>query len=185
MSQPGLNLEIQEDFDSDPGHARIRLVGVTNVQGKMGFSLKRLMGEPPYLGAGGWQFDRCHLEPQAVLTEGDVVLLVGPEVVDHLAFNTPIELELPDLGLKGEANWPDIAPSPGGPGIGTVLRYSDDPPPAPPTAPPPAPPTASPAAPPTNPPAATPGQSPVSSPATSPGSSPATYKAARARDEHE
>ena len=118
-------LDIREDLDSEPGHALIRLVGISEARGQIGFELKRSRGDPPFLGAHGWQFTKCALKPLEVINDGDITLKVGPEVVDHLTYNTPIELTLPDLGVTAKANWPDIAPSPGGPSAGTVLRYGE------------------------------------------------------------
>ena len=140
-----MRLSIEEDVSAEPGHALLRLQGVAPAA-DMRFRLSRKAQEPPNLGHGGWQAEPALLEPQEVRAEGgDTVLLVGPEVVDHIPFNTPVEIEVPALGAKAQEWWPDIAPSPGGPASARLRASRPAPPkPAAPVAPvppvPPAPP---------------------------------------------
>ncbi len=49
------------------------------------------------------------------------MLKVGPAVVDRMAADAPIELELPALGLTLRSYWPDIAPSPGAADLSVAL----------------------------------------------------------------
>ena len=136
-----MRLSIEEDVSAEPGHALLRLQGVAPAA-DMRFRLSRKAQEPPNLGLDGWQAEPALLEPQEVRTEGsDTVLLVGPEVVDHVPFNTPVEIEVPALGAKAQEWWPDIAPSPGGPASARLRASRLAPPkPAAPVPPAPAPP---------------------------------------------
>ena len=136
-----MRLSIEEDVSAEPGHALLRLQGVAPAA-DMRFRLSRKAQEPPNLGLDGWQAEPALLEPQEVRAEGgDTVLLVGPEVVDHIPFNTPVEIEVPALGAKAQEWWPDIAPSPGGP-ASARLRASRPAPPKPAAPVAPAPPAA-------------------------------------------
>jgi hypothetical protein len=115
-----MRLSIEEDVSAEPGHARLRLEGVAPAA-DMRFRLSRKAQEPPNLGRDGWQAEPALLEPLEVRAEGgDTVLLVGPEVVDRIPFNTRVEIEVPALGGRFQEWWPDIAPSPGGPGSGRL-----------------------------------------------------------------
>jgi hypothetical protein len=134
-----MRLSIEEDVSAEPGHALLRLQG-TAPAADMRFRLSRKAQEPPNLGLDGWQAEPALLEPQEVRAEGgDTVLLVGPEVVDHIPFNTRVEIEVPALGASAQEWWPDIAPSPGGP-ASARLRASRPAPPRPAAPAPPVPP---------------------------------------------
>ncbi len=147
----GVRLTIEEDTGAPPGHARLRLEGVDELADPR-FRLRRRGAEAEHLGPQGWQNSPVLLEPDAVEPEaGGVVLKVGPAVVDRMAADAPIELELPALGLTLRSYWPDIAPSPGA-ADRTLARPTREPrqpaapvrPAAPPPAPEPAPPPVTP-----------------------------------------
>jgi hypothetical protein len=134
-----MRLSIEEDVSAEPGYALLRLEGVAPAA-DMRFRLSRKAQEPPNLGADGWQAEPALLEPLEVRAEGgDTVLLVGPDVVDRIPFNSRVEIEVPALGAKAQEWWPDIAPSPGGP-ASARLRASRPAPPGPAAPVPPAPP---------------------------------------------
>jgi hypothetical protein len=134
-----MRLSIEEDVSAEPGHALLRLEGVAPAS-DMRFRLSRKAQEPPNLGLDGWQAEPALLEPLEVRAEGgDTILLVGPEVVDRIPFNTPVEIEVPALGARAQEWWPDIAPSPGGP-ASARLRVSRPAPPRPAAPVPPVPP---------------------------------------------
>jgi hypothetical protein len=118
------------------------------------FRLRRLDGEPAELGPHGWQNGPADLTADAVRAEGgDLVLEVGPAVVDHIVMDTRVEVELPAAGATASAFWPDIPPSAsrrGGYTLGTGPGLQEAPapfvakppplPPPEPVAPPPPPP---------------------------------------------
>ena len=142
-----IRLTIEEDTAAPPGHARLRLEGIGQLADPR-FRLRRLDAEPQHLGPQDWQNSPALLEPDAALDEvGAVVLKVGPAVVDRMAADAPIELELPALGLTLRHYWPDIAPSPGAADLTLVRSTRSAGPaaaPARPAAPPPDPPPAEP-----------------------------------------
>lgn len=95
------------------GWAELVLRGVTATT-EARFRLRRLDGEPSELGLQGWQNGPSDLIASAVRVEaGDLVLEVGPAVVDYLVEDTQVEVELPAAGVTAFAFWPDIRHSPG------------------------------------------------------------------------
>jgi hypothetical protein len=108
-----VSLTIEEDTAAPPGHARLCFSGLAPPADPR-FRLRRLDAEPEHLGPHGWQNSPALLEPDAVVDEnGTTVLQVGPAVVDRMAADAPIALEVPAAGLSLRSYWPDIAPSPG------------------------------------------------------------------------
>jgi outer membrane biosynthesis protein TonB len=146
-----VRLTIEEDTGAPPGHARLRLEGIGQLADPK-FRLRRLDAEPEHLGPQGWQNSPALLAPDALEDEaGAVVLKVGPAVVDRMAADAPIELELPALGLTVRSYWPDIAPSPGAADLTVALATRAPRQPAAPVRPaalPPAPEPVAPATPP-------------------------------------
>lgn len=108
-----VRLTIEEDTGAPPGHARLCFEGLAPPADAR-FKLRRLDAEPEHLGPHGWQNSPALLEPDAVVEEGGTtVFQVGPEVVDRMAADAPIALELPAAGVSLRSYWPDIAPSAG------------------------------------------------------------------------
>lgn len=108
-----VSLTIEEDTGAPPGHARLCFAGLAP-PADAHFRLRRLDAEPEHLGPHGWQNSPALLEPDAVVDEGGTtVLQVGPAVVDRVAADAPIEVDLPAADLSLRSYWPDIAPSPG------------------------------------------------------------------------
>jgi len=108
-----VRLTIEEDTAAPPGHARLCFADLA-APADARFRLRRLDAEPEHLGPQGWQNSPALLEPDAVVAEGGVtVFQVGPAVVDRMAADAPIEVEVPSAGLSLRSYWPDIAPSPG------------------------------------------------------------------------
>lgn len=94
------------------GHAEIRITGVKAGDARANFYVRRLDYEKNNLGPEGWQGPEAEWTPLSVRQEGyDVVVRIGPDVVDRLEVGTPVEIEFPSLGVKSTAPWPDIAPS--------------------------------------------------------------------------
>ena len=108
-----VRLTIEEDTAAPPGHARLCFAGLA-APADARFRLRRLDAEPEHLGPHGWQNSPALLEPDAVVEEdGVTVFRVGPAVVDRMAADSPIALEVPAAGLGLRSYWPDIAPSAG------------------------------------------------------------------------
>ncbi len=130
-------LIVEEYLEADPGHALLRLQGASAGEDAR-FRLLRPGAELPYLGPGGWQSEPALLTPLSVRhDDGEVVLVVGPAVVDQIGLDTRVRVEAEGLGFTGEAYWPDMAPSLGGPA--TAYVDASRPAVAPATAPPPRP----------------------------------------------
>jgi hypothetical protein len=127
-----VSLTIEEDTAAPPGHARLCFAGLAPPADAR-FRLRRLGAEPEHLGPHGWQNSPALLEPDAVVEEGDTtVFQVGPPVVDRMAADAPIELDLPAAGLSLRSYWPDIAPSPGAADLSVAVARRAPPEPAPP-----------------------------------------------------
>ncbi len=113
-------LVIEEDIDAPPGHALLRLQGAGAGEDAR-FRLLRPGAELGHLGPSGWQTEPALLTPLSVRREGDeTVLQVGPDVVDHIAVDDRVRVEVPGLGFTGDDYWPDIPPSAGGLAAGYV-----------------------------------------------------------------
>jgi hypothetical protein len=113
-------LVIEEDLDAPPGHALLRLHGAGAGEDAR-FRLLRPAKELGHLGPSGWQTEPALLTPLSVSREGEeTVLRVGPDVVDQIAVDDQVRIEVPGLGFTGEDYWPDIPPSSGGLAAGYV-----------------------------------------------------------------
>lgn len=134
---PAHSLHVEEDTARPAGHALLRLGGITGLADPR-FRLKRLdteqyLREAPTGAKDAWHNSQSLLTPTEAREEGaDTVLAVGPDVVDWVPADTPVQLELPALNLTLDTWWPDIAPSPGGAGSGAVAAPLRPPPPPPP-----------------------------------------------------
>ena len=104
---------IHEDR-SEPGggFAVIRVTGVAHNPGDAGFSVRRIGYDRSTLGRSGWQGPDARLYPMDVrFHQGSLYLKVGPDVVDRIEVGTPIEIEIPSVGVRATLHWPEIAPS--------------------------------------------------------------------------
>ena len=132
------------------GYALVRVHGAAGRGDAIGLFVRRLGFEANNLGAEGWQGPESPWTPLGIEDDGaDLVLSIGPDIVDRIDVGQPIELDIPRLGLRVRMPWPDIAPSSssGASRTGTpVNRPRTAMPPEPPAAPPPtaAPPTTAP-----------------------------------------
>ena len=94
------------------GHAVIRVAGIASSPDNPPYAIRRLGYDKNNLGYDGWQGPDAWLQPMAtVVHNAGVDLRVGPEVVDVIDVGTPIEIEIPSLGVRSTLHWPDIAPS--------------------------------------------------------------------------
>lgn len=93
------------------GHAVIVLQGVEALADRPGFRLKPLDGG--FISGKRSGAKSNMLTPLATrLTENGVELVVGPDIVSNplLLAGTPVVIELPDVGVRGEFLWPNVAP---------------------------------------------------------------------------
>lgn len=104
-------LEIDPDPDRPFGWARLVIRGAVRASDTR-FRLRRLDGDPSEMGPHGWQNGPTDLTAVSVRVAGqDLILEVGPEIVNHIVIDTRVEVELPAIGLAASAFWPDIPPS--------------------------------------------------------------------------
>ena len=110
---PTSEITIHEDR-SEPGggFAVIRVTGVAHNPGDAGFSIRRIGYDRNALGRDGWQGPDTRLYPLAVrFHQNCLYLKVGPDVVDVIEVGTPIDIEIPAVGVRATLHWPEIAPS--------------------------------------------------------------------------
>jgi hypothetical protein len=106
----------------DGRRARLRFVSVTVPEEppeRIGIAIRRDDTAAPWLGPHGWQPAEHLFEPEEVWLEGDdLVLTVGPPVVDGISPSTVVDVQLVDLDLRGSVTWanlpgrPPLAPPP-------------------------------------------------------------------------
>lgn len=106
MPQVGLQV-IDDDSRPGGGYARLIFEGQADRAGpKVTVTLRRGGDSDPWLGPRGWQPGEHAFEPAAVETEGgDLVVVVGPEVVGHIETFTTVQAALPEFELSGVASW--------------------------------------------------------------------------------
>lgn len=106
-----ITVEAFED-ESRPqgGHAVILLHGLDNVPAGTTFRL-RPVDASQHTGDRAWR--SASLAPITTrVTDRGVEFVVGPDVVSNpmLLSGTPVVIELPDAGVRGEFLWPNVAP---------------------------------------------------------------------------
>ena len=91
------------------GHAVILLRGLATAPDRPAFRLRPV--DATAAGPGDWP-DDWHQAILARTTEQGVELVIGPEVADSplLLPGTAVEIELPDLAVRGEFLWPSVTP---------------------------------------------------------------------------
>ncbi len=111
--RPTGHVSIREDRSvPGGGHAEVRIAGVQATADRANFHVRRLNYEKNNLGPEGWQGPEAEWTPLAVRQDGtDLVVSVGPDVVDRIEVGMPVEIEFPGLGVSSTAPWPDISPS--------------------------------------------------------------------------
>ena len=112
MARP-TEITIHEDR-SEPGggYAVIRITGINANPGNASYAIRRLGYDRNNLGYEGWQGPDARLDPLAVrYRQGELYLKVGPEVVDTVEVGTPVEIEVPAVGVRATLHWPEIATS--------------------------------------------------------------------------
>lgn len=100
-----------EDDDSRPdgGYARVVLVGQGRAvaAGDIRIFFQKFQGSDPCLGRRGWQAAEFGFQPRDVDTVGeDLVLIVGPEVVNQIEEDSAIRVRVPAFGIVGDLRWP-------------------------------------------------------------------------------
>ncbi len=111
--RPNGHVSIREDRSvPGGGHAEVRIAGVQATVDRANFHVRRLNYEKNNLGPEGWQGPEAEWTPLAVRQDGtDLVVSVGPDVVDRIEVGMPVEIEFPALGVTATTPWPDISPS--------------------------------------------------------------------------
>ena len=106
MPQVGLQV-IDDDSRPGGGYARLIFEGQADQAGQsVTVTLRRGGDSDPWLGPRGWQPGEHAFKPAAVEAEGgDLVVVVGPEVVAHIETFTTVQATLPELQLSGVASW--------------------------------------------------------------------------------
>lgn len=116
-------IEIEEDISRPPGYARLTLKpGLPAGQAIEGLQIGRMLAEQEYLGATGWHGKPVVLPVQEINRSADqVVLQVGPEIVDRIDAETRVSIEIVGPGLREDLFWPALAMSPPKDTAGMVL----------------------------------------------------------------
>jgi hypothetical protein len=113
-------IDIEADLDprNQPGYAVVRIAGAGNAESQgvrgLAFRVTRLDREKDnQLGVDGWSPAETDLLAEEVWSEpnGDLVLRVGPRVVDHVPYDTQVEITLDTLDGVGVVIWPDLPTS--------------------------------------------------------------------------
>ena len=96
------------------GYAVVHVPGALLPGGDVEMHIRRIGFDRSNLGPDGWQGPEAPLRPRFVTPTADGLEIgIGPEIVDRISFGTPVEIEVPALGLRSVLHWPDIAPSVG------------------------------------------------------------------------
>ena len=113
MMRPIGRITVTEDRSVPTGgYALVRVHGAAGHGQGVGLFVRRLGYEDNNLGAEGWQGPESPWTPLSVGDDGlDLVMRIGPDIVDRIEVGQPIELEVAKLGLRIELPWPDITPS--------------------------------------------------------------------------
>ncbi len=111
-----MTVSVEPDDARGPGHALIRVPNAAAVT-DAGFRIARDPDWPePNLGPAGWQGAETLLTPDAVVRDGnDLVLSVGPAVCERLEVGMFV-FALPAAGVSTAVMWPEIAAVHGGSG---------------------------------------------------------------------
>ena len=128
-------IRLERADEGDGRRARLRFVSVTVPEEppeRIGIAIRRHEPAAPWLGPHGWQPSEHLFQPEEVWLEGDdLVLTVGPSVVDGIAPATVVDVQLVDLDLRGSVTWADL-PGRQPPAPGEVETAGRPEPPAPP-----------------------------------------------------
>jgi hypothetical protein len=96
----------------DGRRAQLRFVSVTVPEEppeRIGIAIRRDDAAAPWLGPHGWHASEHLFEPEEVWLEGDdLVLTVGPPVVDGISPSTVVDVQLVDLDLRGSVTWTNL-----------------------------------------------------------------------------
>jgi len=97
----------------DGGFALMRVSGLAQADPALtGVTIRRLVGRDRCLGPTGWQAAEHVFVPRGVGVEGqDLIILIGPEIVDQVEADTGIEIALPRLQVAQQIRWPSLTAS--------------------------------------------------------------------------
>jgi len=148
------SVTIDVDIDEDvgrPGYARIIIPRAGAAGDGARFRIQRLdREENSYLSPHGWRSGAADLVAWKTVVDGaDLVLFVGPEVVDLVPNDITVDVSVPAVNVSGYVFWPDMPTSNVASGQidETGPKAPAAPPPMPWRAPPPEPPPPAPLAP--------------------------------------
>jgi len=145
MADQSVTIEVDIDEDAGrPGYARIIIPRAGAAGGGAQFRIQRLdREENSYLSPHGWRSGAADLVAWKTVVDGaDLVLFVGPEVVDLVPNDINVEVSVPAVAVSGYVFWPDMPTSSVASGQidETGPKTPSAPPPMPWRAPPPEPP---------------------------------------------
>ena len=108
-----MTVTVREDRSvAGGGYAVIHLPGALLPSGDVEMRVRRIGFDRSNLGPDGWQGPEAMLVPRFVAPSADGLEIgIGPEIVDRISFGTPVEIEIPALGLRSVLHWPDVPPS--------------------------------------------------------------------------
>lgn len=128
----GVQATIEDDETQvDGGHALLRLKGrAADAKKSLRVTIQRLQGGAVCLGPRGWQPSEYRFKPRRARTEErDLVLVLGPEIVNQVEEYTAVRVAVPTLGVVQDLRWPDtLRPTGGLPPLLPEDQDDDDPP---------------------------------------------------------
>jgi len=144
-------LQIKQHPNRPAGYAWFEIAAALP-EGPTTFRIEREHETTPHLGPGGWQASPSDLTPREVqYTDTGLLIIVGPDVVNHVYEDERIRVFLPAIGYEADGVWPGIphlrtggksivgAPPPKPVDPGPVVLVRQEPEPAPSTKPDPKP----------------------------------------------
>ena len=138
--QKHMRISYENDPSRGPGHGLLRCAEENFPEGAYTLALER-GSDHLFLGATGWGAPKTFLKPEGQQLEGgELVLLVGPVVVDRLDAQERYRVYVQPEGgavLKAQLAVQGVAYSPEGPGGGMATAGPEAPPEPPKAAPPP------------------------------------------------
>jgi hypothetical protein len=112
---------VEADPSRGAGYALIRIPRGAGALADPRLRVSREGHETGTLGPAGWQVADAQLTPLTARADReDLVLGVGPAVVDHIASGV-VMLALPSIRFDAPVFWPDLPLAPGGPAAATVI----------------------------------------------------------------
>ena len=133
MSERDVDITVEiDEAAGGPGYARIVVPSAGSAGEAAKFRIQRQdRNQQNHLGPNGWQNGAVDLLPWRARRDGtELILYIGPEIVDRVPNDISVELSVPDASVYGHVLWPDLPSSsvaPGGSAGGIAPRPAPPP----------------------------------------------------------